>query len=112
MIFKIVDQAKWREAVQNSRFDGAAIDIQDGFIHFSTGDQVEETAKRHFAGVENLVLLAFDESQFGAELKWEVSRGGALFPHLYAVLDPAMAMWAKPLPWINGVHQFPFGWNS
>ena len=68
------------------RFDGAPIDLADGFIHFSTAGQVDETAARHFAGQAGLLLVAVDAAALGAALKYEPSRGGALFPHLYAPL--------------------------
>ena len=112
MIFKIVDQDMWLRAVEIGRFDGAAIDIADGFIHFSSVDQAKETAAKHFSDITNLLLVAIDDRQLGPNLKWEVSRGGALFPHLYGALDPNLAVWAKPLAWKDGSHQFPVGWNS
>ncbi|AXS42467.1 DUF952 domain-containing protein [Breoghania sp. L-A4] len=98
----------WDEAVAAGRFDGAPVDLADGFIHFSTGEQAVETAAKHFAGQDGLVLVALESDALGAALKWEPSRGGALFPHLYAPLDPAKALWVKPLP-VNasGVHTFP-----
>jgi uncharacterized protein (DUF952 family) len=68
---------------------------------------VKETAAKYFAGQEGLVLVAYDANQFGHELKWEESRGGALFPHVYANLDPTKALWVKPLPWNGARHDFP-----
>lgn len=109
LIYKIISNVEWQKAQQQGRFDGAAIDLQDGFIHFSAQTQVRETAARHFAGQTGLVLVAFEANQFGQALKWEVSRGGALFPHLYASLDPASALWVKPLPWNGSAHDFPVG---
>jgi len=77
--------------VAKGRFDGAAIDIQDGYIHFSTAAQAQETAAKHFAGQSDLVVAAFEADDLGAALRWEPSRGGQLFPHLYGALDPALA---------------------
>ena len=74
------------------------MDLADGFIHFSAADQAPETARRHFAGVENLLLVAVDAGALGAALRWEPSRGGALFPHLYAPLNPQEIAWIRPAP--------------
>jgi uncharacterized protein (DUF952 family) len=112
LIYKIVSQQAWTEAVAKGRFEGAAIDLADGYIHFSDVTQAQETASRHFAGQADLQLVAFDASVFGNRLKWEASRGGALFPHLYDALDPALALWAKALMWDGVKHHFPEGWNS
>jgi uncharacterized protein (DUF952 family) len=107
-IYKICPRALWQDAERKGRFDGAPIDAADGFIHFSTADQVRETAAKHFAGQDDLLLLAVDGDRLGAALKYEVSRGGALFPHLYASLDLAAVLWVKPLPLgPSGEHQFP-----
>ncbi|MET3593258.1 uncharacterized protein (DUF952 family) [Mesorhizobium shonense] len=108
IIYKIAPEAMWREAEKNGAFTGAPIDIADGFIHFSTGSQVRETAARHFAGQTDLLLIAIDQAKLGDALKYEVSRGGALFPHLYAPLDLDAVLWARPLPLGgDGRHQFP-----
>jgi uncharacterized protein (DUF952 family) len=112
LVFKIVTAEAWRTAKAEGRFAGAAIDLADGYIHLSTADQVEETARRHFSAVADLLLVAFDAEALGAALVFEPSRGGALFPHLYGVLDPSLALWAKPLPWIDGAHRFPEGWQA
>ena len=107
-IYKIATESTWREAEKAGVFKGAAIDLSDGYIHFSTAEQVKETAARHFAGQADLVLVAVDVDKLGEALKYEVSRGGALFPHLYAPLDPATARWVKPLPLdADGTHRFP-----
>ena len=98
MIYKIVPAALWREAERAGTFDGAPIDLADGFIHFSAADQLVETAAKHFAGQRDLVLLAVDPARLGNALRWEPSRGGALFPHLYAALSVAAVLWVKPLP--------------
>ncbi len=107
-IYKICPQDLWREAEARGRFDGAPVDIADGFIHFSTADQVRETAAKHFAGQSGLLLIAIDEARLPASLKYETSRGGALFPHLYGPLDLAAVIWARPLPLgADGLHEFP-----
>lgn len=108
LIFKIVPRSLWQEAAERGVFKGAPVDLADGFIHFSTAEQARETAAKHFAAQEDLLLAAFDASGFGEALKWEVSRGGALFPHLYDQLDPASAVWVKELPLAaDGSHVFP-----
>ena len=86
-IYKILDRAEWEAAMAARRFEGSVVDRADGFIHFSTAAQAAETARRHFAGREDLVVLAVDADDLGPALKWEPSRGGDLFPHLYAHLD-------------------------
>jgi uncharacterized protein (DUF952 family) len=108
LIYKIVPEALWRAAEATGRLDGAPVDLADGFIHFSTAAQVAETAARHFAGQEGLLLVAVDAARLGEALKYEVSRGGALFPHLYAPLPVAAALWVRPLPLgPDGRHVFP-----
>ncbi len=97
-IYKICPEPLWREAEMTGSFIGAPIDLADGFIHFSTAEQVQETAARHFGGQAGLVLVAIDEALLGAALKYEVSRDGALFPHLYGPLDLHAVTWVKPLP--------------
>jgi uncharacterized protein (DUF952 family) len=109
LIFKIVDGGEWEKARKPGQFTGAAIDLADGYIHLSGADQVKETAQKYFANQKNLVLVAYEANHFGPELKWEISRGGALFPHVYATLDPAKAEWVKPLPWNGAAHDFPEG---
>ncbi len=96
-IYKICEKALWRKAETERRFVGAPADIGDGFIHFSTAAQVAGTAAKHFAGVPDLVLVAVDADALGAPLKWETSRGGELFPHLYAPLPLSAVLWARPL---------------
>ncbi len=108
LIFKILSSAEWRAAEAAGVFAGAGIDLADGYIHFSTRDQAEETAAKHFAGKTDLVLVAVDAEKLGPALKWEVSRGGALFPHLYATLATRDGLWVKPLPvGEDGKHRFP-----
>ncbi|MBZ9907580.1 MULTISPECIES: DUF952 domain-containing protein [unclassified Mesorhizobium] len=108
IIYKITPQAPWREAEAKGRFAGAPIDTADGFIHFSTAAQARETAAKHFQGQTDLLLVAVDGTRLGDALKYEISRGGALFPHLYGVLDLKAVLWVKPLPLgADGTHQFP-----
>ncbi len=85
-IYKICERAQWRAAEAAGQFRGSAVDERDGFIHFSTAAQLAETAAKHFAKASDLMLVAVDAAALGAELKWERSRGGDLFPHLYAAL--------------------------
>ncbi len=107
LIYKIFRDDEWRAFEAAGETDGAPVDLADGFIHFSTAPQAAETAAKHFAGAEGLWLLAFEADHMGDALKWEPSRGGALFPHLYRRLQHAELIWAKPLPLIKGVHRFP-----
>lgn len=108
LIFKIVPRTLWQEAVDAGVFEGAPVDLADGFIHFSTAGQVRETAARHFAGQDGLLLAAFEAEDLGDALKWEPSRGGDLFPHLYGRLSPGDALWVRDLPLSgDGSHIFP-----
>ncbi|TCD16552.1 DUF952 domain-containing protein [Oricola cellulosilytica] len=108
IIYKIAPRALWQAAEENGRFDGAPIDIADGFIHFSTAAQARETAAKHFAGQNDLLLVAVDGEKLAGALKYEVSRGGDLFPHLYAPLDLDTVVWVKELPLgDDGAHVFP-----
>lgn len=109
IFYKILPRAVWDEARAKGSFGGAGIDVADGYIHLSTATQVKETAARHFAGVENLVLVAIPDTAVSKHLKWEVSRGGALFPHVYGAIDPSHVSWMKDLPWRGTGHQFPDG---
>jgi uncharacterized protein (DUF952 family) len=96
-IYKICDRAVWQAADAAGAFRGAAVDLHDGFIHFSTAAQLAETAAKHFAGLTDLVLVAVDADALGPALKWEFSRGGALFPHLYGNLPLSAVRWSRPL---------------
>jgi uncharacterized protein (DUF952 family) len=98
LIFKIVDAEAWRAAEAAGVFSGAPVDLADGYIHFSTAEQAPETAAKWFAGRDDLVLAAIDADALGPALRWESSRGGALFPHLYAPLPLTAVVWARPLP--------------
>ena len=107
-IYKICREAEWTAACAAGRFEGSAVDVKDGFIHFSTAAQAAETAAKHFAGQADLVLVRIEAEALGPALKWEPSRGGALFPHLYAPLETRHATWVKPLPLgADGAHAFP-----
>jgi len=97
-IYKICEHALWRKAETDGRFCGTPADAGDGFIHFSTAAQLAGTAARHFAKKSDLILVAVDADALGAQLKWEPSRGGDLFPHLYAPLPLSAVRWARPLP--------------
>ena len=107
LIYKIFRADEWATLQAQGASDGAPIDVSDGFVHFSTAEQAAETAAKHFAGVDGLTLLACDADAMGDELKWEVSRGGALFPHLYRQIRMSDVIWARPLPFDGTAHQFP-----
>jgi len=106
-MYKICPAPLWHAAEASGVFHGAPVDTADGFIHFSTADQVAETAARHFAGLDDLLIVAVDAGALGAALKYEESRGGALFPHLYGPLRLDAVRWAKPLPLGPDGHAFP-----
>lgn len=108
LIYKIVSEHEWLAAEAEGHFIGSAVDIDDGFIHFSTATQAAETASRHFAGRRGLLLVAVEVAALGEALKWEPSRGGALFPHLYDVLPLHAVRRVDPLPLDeNGEYLFP-----
>ena len=108
LIYKICPKGLWTQALQAGVFDGAPVDHADGYIHFSTAAQARETAARHFAGQADLLLVAVSAEKLGGALRWEPSRGGALFPHLYGTLTPNAVLWVKPLPLGgDGRHIFP-----
>ena len=112
IIYKILPEELWLEAIEAGALAGAGIDKKDGYIHFSTGEQVEGTALQHFPGVKDLVLVAIDrtalEETCGEDFKMEPSRGGDLFPHLYVDLPLSAVLWTEPLPWLRGKgHSFP-----
>jgi uncharacterized protein (DUF952 family) len=111
LVFKILREAEWKDAVAAATYGGSALDLEDGFIHLSAADQVCETAARYFAGQTDLALVAFIEGSFNG-LKWEASRGGDLFPHVYGAIPTAAAEWVKPLPLADGVHVFPAEMSS
>jgi uncharacterized protein (DUF952 family) len=90
-IYKLIGRSAWEAAVAAGRFDGAEVDLADGFIHFSTAAQAAETGRRYFKGRSDLLIVGFEAEALGDGLKWEPSRGGDLFPHLYGPLDPGLA---------------------
>jgi len=97
-IYKIATGEQWTKAEENRVFYGAPIDLADGFIHFSTAGQVRETAAKHFAGQSDLLLISVDETMLGDALKYEVSRGDQLFPHLYGNLSLAAVTKVVKMP--------------
>jgi uncharacterized protein (DUF952 family) len=97
LIYKILPRAEWEQALARGRFEGSQIDLKDGFIHFSSASQAQETARRHFHGQGDLMLVAVPAEALGASLRWEPSRGGDLFPHLYGPLETSVAVEARPL---------------
>jgi uncharacterized protein (DUF952 family) len=107
VIYKISTRSLWDEAERTGIFVGAQVDRADGFIHFSDREQVRETALRHFAGQGDLVLVAVDAAALGSALRYESSRGGALFPHLYGTLPLSAVRWVKPLAVGPEGHVFP-----
>jgi uncharacterized protein (DUF952 family) len=107
-LYKIVTETLWQDARQAGLFRGAPIDLKDGFVHFSTAAQVRQTASLHFTGQAGLLLVAVDAAKLGDKLVFEPSRGGDLFPHLYADLPLSAVLWEKPLPLDGaGQHIFP-----
>lgn len=109
LIYKIFKTPEWADLRETGETLGAPIDLADGYIHFSTAEQAAETVAKHFAGQDDLMLAAIEVERLGDALKWEVSRGGAEFPHLYAPLRLSAVVWCQPLPLTNGSHQFPAG---
>jgi uncharacterized protein (DUF952 family) len=108
MIYHMCPAETWEAAVRAGRYDGTADDVRDGFIHFSTAGQIAESARWHRAGQRGLVLVAVAAERLGDRLRWETSRDGAAFPHLYGPLDPAEAANVQPLPLgPDGEHVFP-----
>jgi uncharacterized protein (DUF952 family) len=107
VVYKIVATEEWGEAKAAGVFEGASVDRADGFIHFSTAEQAPDTAAKWFAGRDDLTLAAVDADALGGDLRWEPSRGGALFPHLYAPLPMNAVVWSRPLPLgPDGRHDF------
>ena len=95
-IYKILPRALWDEAVTNGSFNGSPVDVADGFIHFSTAAKLHDTAVKHFHGMKDLLLVAVEADDLGEALKWEPSRGGDLFPHLYGTLPTRLAVSVRP----------------
>lgn len=109
LIYKIFRAPEWAALQAAGETAGAPVDVADGYVHFSTAAQARETAAKHFAGEDGLLLLALEAEPLGTALKWEVSRGGALFPHLYRNLRLTDVLWSRPLPLVDGTHAFPEG---
>jgi len=107
LIYKIFRRPEWEALRDTGRTKGAPVDLADGFIHFSTAEQIPGTAGKHFAGAEGLMLAAVEADGLGTALIWEPSRGGALFPHLYRDLRIADLEWIRPLPLLDGAHDIP-----
>ncbi len=109
LVFKICTAGEWADAEAAGAYTGSALDEKDGFIHFSGVGTVQQTAALYFADQPDLVLVAVDPDRLTAPLKWEESRGGQLFPHLFGPLNLEAVAWVKPLPWDakGGTHQFP-----
>ena len=110
LIYKIMTQAQRDALMADGQFKGAPVDLADGYIHFSAADQVEGTLTKHFAGATDLHLLAVEADGLGDDLKWEVSRGGALFPHLYRALRLDDVVWQKPIPLDDTTNRFAPVW--
>ena len=98
LIYKILPRSEWEAATAKGLFEGSAVDLKDGFIHFSAADQWAETLAKHFAGQSDLLLVSVEAEALGPDLKWEVSRGGALFPHLYGALRTDLAVSVVTVP--------------
>jgi uncharacterized protein (DUF952 family) len=108
LLFKVCDRTIWREAERAGVFALAGVDLRDGYIHLSAGDQVAETAARHFVGQNDLVIVAVEAEALGSALVWEPARDGAHFPHLYGPLPLSAVRWVKPLPLgADGRHNLP-----
>ena len=98
VVLKILPSPAWREATADGVFKGSEVDLNDGFIHFSSPEQIFATAAKHFRGQHDLVVVAFCAADLGAGLRWEASRGGDLFPHLYGEVRTDLALWIEPAP--------------
>lgn len=109
-LYKVLPLSEWEVATAEGVFSGSGIDLTDGFIHLSSEKQIVSTVQRYFAGQPGLALIAFDPSLFSADLRWEPSRDGELFPHVYGVISVAAALDVFPLLLdASGKHQFPDG---
>lgn len=107
-IYKIADRQLWETAKINDEYNGSSDDIRDGFIHFSTKNQLAATLIKHFHGKNDILLIAIEAEPLGKALKWETSRKGDLFPHLYAPLPTSAILWEKPIEQNqDGTHIMP-----
>jgi uncharacterized protein (DUF952 family) len=111
LLYKICAAGEWADAKATGTFQGSVDDHSAGFIHLSAAHQVRETARKHFAGRGELMLVALPEETLPG-LKWERSRGGGLFPHVYGAIRVSAADWVRPLPLRDGVHVFPEGFPA
>lgn len=109
LIYKIFRRHEWADLQEHGTTQGALVDLADGFVHLSTAEQTAETAAKHFVGEDGLMLLAVEADRLDDALRWEPSRGGALFPHLYRDLRMSDVVWAEPVPLEDGTHLFPGG---
>jgi uncharacterized protein (DUF952 family) len=105
IVYKIAAAAEWQRALKTGRYSGSADDVRDGFVHLSARHQLRGTLEKHFRNKRDLLLIAFEESRLGPALRWEHSRGGDLFPHLYADLPTSQTLWQQPLR--NGADGIP-----
>lgn len=106
-VYKLLRATEWAAFSAQGSLVGSPLDLADGYVHLSTALQAEETARRHFAGEEGLRLVAVDEARLAPDLRWEPSRGGDLFPHLYREMRASDVLWSAPLPLVDGRHEFP-----
>ena len=107
-IYHLAHKANWEAAAQTGRYAGGPTDAQDGFIHFSVAAEIETSAALYCQGMSDLLLIAVESKKLGPALKWEKSRDGISFPHLYGDLDTTLVEWAKLLPLgKDGRHAFP-----
>ena len=109
VLYKIMSKQEWKTAQARGIYEGSEVDRKDGFIHLSAARQVRATAEKHFANRPDLVLVSILEKNLDSSLKWEVSRGGNLFPHVYGALQLNAISEVVPLPLVNGAYQFPEG---
>lgn len=107
LVYKIFRKEEWEAFQEAGKTAGSVDDIADGFMHFSTAEQAPGTAAKHFSGVAELTLAAVEADGLAPDLRWETSRGGDLFPHLYRPLNLAEVVWSHPLPFAAGSHRFP-----
>ena len=107
LIYKILRADEWADLQAQGQTSGAPVDVADGYIHFSTDIQARETAAKHFAGEGDLMIAAFETDRMADALKWDESRGGALFPHYYGSMTLDHVVWAQPLPLTDNGHLFP-----
>jgi uncharacterized protein (DUF952 family) len=103
LVYKVCSVQQWQAALAQGSWGGSADDVRDGFIHFSCAHQLEATLLKYFKGQDHLVVISFDPAQLGPELRYEPSRNDDLFPHLYAALDPRLALEVTPLLWHDGL---------